>query len=67
MTKQDFIVIADALREAKDLAAWCFDNDDDYSMIVAHFCKYLSRTNPRFDWQRFTKHCDKPYTGLSGK
>lgn len=63
MTRQDFQLIADTLRQLREESALCFDNDDDFATIVQIFAIALSGTNPRFAWQRFREAAGVVYYG----
>jgi hypothetical protein len=52
MTKKDFQLIADVLREAEHTAAF-----DKMDAVREGFCRRLREDNPRFDRERFLRAC----------
>lgn len=58
MTKKDFALIAEVIRESREWA-----NDFDKSALIAvaditgRFIKALGKTNPRFDTEKFSNAC----------
>ena len=58
MTKKDFCLIADVIKELPSFE--CKQDDDvvHHSAIVERFASALAGTNPRFDRQRFIAACN---------
>lgn len=53
MTRRDFILIAEVLKNLGEEAAHCFDNGHDRYAIADRFASALAATNPAFDAGRF--------------
>lgn len=54
MTKKDYILIADALREARDgTVFWSGAPDEVINLVANRIADKLQADNPRFDRKRF--------------
>ncbi len=53
MTRRDYVLIADVLKELGEDAAQCFDDPCDRVRIAMKFAERLGNDNPRFDTDRF--------------
>lgn len=53
MTKRDYVLIADVLKELGEDSAQCFDDPCDRVRIAMKFAERLMQGNERFDTDRF--------------
>jgi hypothetical protein len=58
LTCKNLELIADVINESRV----CFEDKDDATInhIAEHFAAVLSRTNPRFDREKFLRSCGVP-------
>lgn len=57
MQRRHYKLIASFLKECHDKAAWCFDNDEDYEMIVDLAENYFGNQNANYDSDKFRTAC----------
>ena len=57
MTKKDYILIAQTLKEVFDENAYCLDTDSDKLSVVQYFIRSLKNENGKFDSVKFAKAC----------
>jgi hypothetical protein len=57
MTKEDFKLIANVLRQLHEDGSLCFDDGVDYGRIVSRFSFALQTTNEKFDVAKFRAAC----------
>ncbi len=62
MTKKDYILISQTLKDIFDCNAFCLDDDTDKFSVAERFAEALTKTNPLFDRERFLTACgvEKP-------
>lgn len=57
MTKKDYILIAEAIKEAKTILAKRGYSLQQVAFVQDELAKRLSNENPRFNWSKFEKAC----------
>lgn len=63
MTKKDYVLIIDVIRESRN---WAKDFSPDATIAIAditgRFIKALGKNNPRFDTEKFSEACHLNHT-----
>ena len=62
MTRKDYVLLAQALNDARPMAHWDANKRTQWVMDVKYIAQALSNDNNRFDYDRFIDACEKDMT-----